>query len=116
MRPAKTWRLIVTPTGGGRSRDLVDLPGLDGLGAGGWTRDGRHILFTRVVRDSESKQYGELWAVPFDGGSPRSLGLKMRALHDVRVSPDGGRIAFTSGFPEQGLWVFENFLPQTASR
>jgi hypothetical protein len=30
------------------------------------------------------------------------------------VSPDGTRIAFTSGFPDQGLWVFESFLPKTS--
>lgn len=117
MRQAKSFRLIVIPTSGGRSRDLVNIPEPGGLAAGEWTRDGRHILFTRSAPlGPERTNYRELWAVPFDGGPPRSLGLSMPSLRGIRVSPDGGRIAFTSGFPDQGIWVFENFLPQTAAR
>ncbi len=116
MRQAKSSRLIVIPTRGGGSRELVNVPRPSRLAAGGWTRDGRHVLFVRTVPvGKEQKQHGELWTVPFDGGPARSLGLSMPALRDVRVSPDGGRIAFTSGFPDQGIWVFENFLPQATS-
>jgi hypothetical protein len=38
----------------------------------------------------------------------------MPALRDVRVSPDGSRISFTTGYPDQDMWVFENFLPESA--
>jgi eukaryotic-like serine/threonine-protein kinase len=115
---AKTSRLLAIPTGGGPSRELVSVPlGTGRLGVGGWTRDGRHILFTRTGSvGKEQKQIGALWAVPFEGGPARSVGLTMPSLRDVRVSPDGSRISFTSGFPDQSLWVFENFLPQTAAR
>ena len=34
----------------------------------------------------------------------------MPALRDVSVSPAGDRIAFTSGYPDKGIWVFQNFL------
>ena len=110
MRLAKSSRLIVIPTGGGGSRDLVETPGPGRLSVGGWTHDGRHVLFARLVPGTERERDGELWAVPFDGGPARSLGLEMPALRDVRVSPDGSHIAFTTGFPDQGIWVFENFL------
>ncbi|HEY6929253.1 MAG TPA: hypothetical protein VJA66_06220, partial [Thermoanaerobaculia bacterium] len=111
-RPAATSRLILVPTAGGKERDLLDLPGEPvAPTVGGWTRDGRRILFVRTHPDPEHKHQGELWAVPLEGGSPRRLGLNMRALRDVRVSPDGARISFTSGYPESDLWVFENFLP-----
>ena len=109
-RPAKSQRLSVIPSGGGPARDLVEVPG-GMLGVGAWTRDGRRILFTQTTADENHKHQGELWSVPFEGGPPRRLGLAMRALRDVRVSPDGTRIAFTSGYPESDLWVFENFLP-----
>ena len=59
---------------------------------------------------------GALWAVPFDGGAAHSVGLTMPSLRDVRVSPDGSRVSFTSGYPDQSLWVFENFLPQEPPR
>jgi Tol biopolymer transport system component len=106
----------VVPTSGGTARELVRFP-LAGatLRMGGWTRDGRHVLFVRVQRaTSEQKQYGELWAVPLDGGPALSAGLSRPALRDVRVSPDGTRISFTTGFPDREMWVFENFLPQSA--
>ncbi len=118
LRPEKVFRMIVVPVGGGPARGLLDVPGVQGsLAVGGWTRDGRQIIFTQTTSDSEHKQHqGELWAVSLEGGGPHRLGLKMGALRDVRVSPDGTRISFTSGYPETDLWVFENFLPQTASR
>jgi Tol biopolymer transport system component len=108
-------RLIAIPTAGGAVRDLADLePG--SVGAVGWTRDGKHVFLHRTTRVGEKKEnYGELWIAPFEGGPARSLALSMRSLRDVRVSPAGDRIAFTSGYPDQGMWVFDNFLPQTAS-
>ena len=117
LRSAKTSRLILIPTSGGPTRDLLDIPETQGtLGVGGWTRDGRRILFTKTTSDSEHKHSGDLWAVPLDGAPPRRLGLSMHALRDVRVSPDGTRVSFTSGYPDTDLWVFEHFLPATAHR
>ena len=69
-------------------------------------------MYSSVTRDENKKQQGELSAVPFAGGAPRRLGLSMPSMRDIRVSPDGTRVAFTSGFPDQGLWVFESFLPE----
>jgi Tol biopolymer transport system component/tRNA A-37 threonylcarbamoyl transferase component Bud32 len=104
------------PTTGGNERRLVTFPANGAaLRLGGWTRDGRHVLFVRVQpANAERKQIGELWAVPFDGGPARSVGLSMPALRDVRVSPDGTRVSFTTGFPDREMWVFENFLPSAS--
>jgi serine/threonine protein kinase/Tol biopolymer transport system component len=117
LRPEKTFRLMAVPTGGGAARKILEVPGTRGSpGVGGWTRDGRRIFFTLTTAESpKHEHYGELCVVPFEGGPPRRLGLKMRALRDVRVSPDGSRISFTSGYPESDLWVFENFLPRRAA-
>jgi serine/threonine-protein kinase len=116
---AKVFRLILIPTSRGAARNLLEIPATNNPGpfaAGGWTRDGRRIFFVQTTKDASLKHYGELWIASVDGGPPRNLGLKMRALRDVRVSPDGTRIAFTSGYPETDLWVFENFLPNSGSR
>jgi dipeptidyl aminopeptidase/acylaminoacyl peptidase len=110
-RPTKSAKVSVVPAAGGAERNLLDIPG-GMLAVGAWTRDGRRIFFTQTTADAEHKHQGELWVVPFEGGAPRRAGLSMRALRDVRVSPDGTRISFTSGYPETELWVFENFLPQ----
>jgi Tol biopolymer transport system component/predicted Ser/Thr protein kinase len=116
--PDKTVGLSLVPTGGGKPRQLVSFPSNGAaLRVGGWTRDGRHVLFVRVQpANAERRQIGELWAVPFDGGPARTVGLSMPALRDVRVSPDGTRVSFTTGFPDREMWVFDNFLPQMASR
>lgn len=106
-------RLVAIPTGGGPSRDLVEQRGPGVVNVGGWTRDGKRILFTRNAADPAQN---EICVVPFEGGSPRSLGLSKVALRDLRVSPDGSRISFTTGFPDQSIWVFDNFLPQPAAR
>ncbi len=117
LQPTKTAQLLVVSTGGGRPRELFSQAN-EGVafGVGGWTRDGRRIFFVRTTPDAEQKHVGELWAAPLDGHAPERLGLSMRALRDVRVSPDGTRISFTSGYPETDLWVFENFLPKTSAR
>jgi Tol biopolymer transport system component len=118
LRSDKSARLRLIPSSGGGSRDLVNIPEAGAaLRVGGWTRDGRQILFVRVIpASSEHGQIGELWAAPFGGGPTRSLGLSQPALRDVRVSPAGDRISFTTGFPNRDIWVFENFLPKAASR
>ena len=115
VRRENQFRLFVIPSGGGALRDLVSATAR--VVPGGWTRNGRQLLFVRTTADeTNGKHIGELWAVPFEGGSARSLGLTTPALRDVSVSPLGDRIAFTSGYPDKGIWVFKNFLPQTASR
>ena len=117
LRPEHRFRLFVIPTAGGAAQDLVDLLAPNRVNPGGWTRDARQLLFIRTSSDGpERKHIGELWAVPSGGGPARRLGLSMPALRDVSVSPAGDRIAFTTGYPDNGIWVFENFLPQMASR
>jgi Tol biopolymer transport system component len=111
----KLTRLIVTPAGGGKSRELARVEEPDALLLGDWTPDGKHILFVRRSRDSEQKHQGEIWTVPFDGGPARSVGLKRPALRDLRVSPIGDSISFTVGYPDREIWVFENFLPRAGS-
>ena len=114
LQPTKTAQLLVVSTGGGRPRELFSQANAGvAFGVGEWTRDGRRILFVRTTPDAEQKHVGELWAVSLDGEPPQRLGLSMRALRDVRVSPDGVHVSFTSGYPETDLWVFENFLPKT---
>jgi Tol biopolymer transport system component len=117
LRAEHRFRLFVIPTGGGTPRELLDASGPDRVNPEGWTHDGRQLLFVRTSSNApERKHVGELWAVASEGGPARRLGLSMPALRDVSVSPAGDRIAFTSGYPDTGIWVFENFLPRTVSR
>lgn len=115
-RQEKAFRLVAIPSGGGQSRGLTVVPEPDGLELGDWMPDGKHVFFVRVTRDDEQKKHGEVFIVPFEGGSPRSIGVSKVALRELRVSPTGDYISFTAGFPDKEIWVFENFLPQSAAR
>jgi hypothetical protein len=75
-----------------------------------WTRDG-HVLFTRRVE--RPTVHEELWSVSADGGPPQFLNLTRDRIEYVRVSPDGGRIAFRTGRPFWDLWLMDNVLNRT---
>ena len=44
-----------------------------------------------------------------------AVGIAMPRLRGLAVSPDGTRLAFTSGSPTREPWVLEHFLPGLAA-
>ena len=64
---------------------------------------------------SQNDNVTELWRFSIDGGAPHRL-LVMGGMTEVRVNPDGRRIAFSVGQGFSELWVMENFLPVPATR
>ncbi len=83
---------------------LIRVPGPEDIAALSWTPDGQGLLFQMA---------GELWRVSAAGGEPRKLDLAIEDMHDLRIHPDGRRIAYTVGksyMPE--IWVMENYLPE----
>lgn len=55
----------------------------------------------------------ELWRIPIDGGAPRKLAYDAPQLFNMRLSPDGHRIAYWMGPDPRALsvWAIHNFLP-----
>jgi Tol biopolymer transport system component len=109
--------LNVVSSGGGKIRELVraekgeSLPGYPALA---WTPDGSQVLFTKGGTSSQGQKY-ELWSIPAEGGEPQKTDLAIAGagLRDLRVHPDGQRIAYTAGEPMKSeVWVMENFLPK----
>jgi len=78
--------------------------GIDGVWQIAWTEDGRHLVFTRNLK--------ELWAVSVEQGEPKKLLEWNEMLLGPSIHPDGQRIAFFSGGYVSEMWVMENFLPQ----
>jgi Tol biopolymer transport system component len=78
-----------------------------------WTPDGRYLLFVDRI-DKQS----ELWRIPADGGEPQKLGQLVGGsqVWNLRVHPDGQRIAFTVSSNKGEVWVMENFLPAVQLR
>ena len=74
-----------------------------------WTPDGQ-VLFTQYGKDWEA-QMMSLWVVSPGGGAPRSIGVEIHGLRNVRIHPDAREVVLTSGFPGNELWALENFMP-----
>ena len=105
----------VAPSSGGTARELVreekgeNIPGFSPLA---WSPDGLQVLFTKGSSDPQDWRF-ELWRVPVDGAKPQKVPVQLatHALYDVRVHPDGQRIALSAGQrTDAGVWVMENFL------
>jgi len=94
---------------GGQPRELAKADDSCGIT---WTCDGRYLLFGRKIKIGENKL--ELCRVPAEGGEPQKTGLTFDGWGvDVRMHPDGRRIAFASKQVDKNeVWALENFLPQ----
>ena len=105
--------LMVMPVTGGKPRTVLDLdPESQGryFYSLAWTRDGRHLLFSRHVAAPEVPS--ELWRLPLAGGEAQKIGLPVWGRGSLSTHPDGRRVAFTYRGGEVSLWVMENFLPE----
>jgi serine/threonine protein kinase/Tol biopolymer transport system component len=101
--------LVIKPFGGGASRELVRAVEPDSIMFQDWAPDSAALLFTRAATHARPES---LWRVSINGGEPQPLGLAMIGLRDVSVRSDGAAITFTAGWPDNELWVLENFLSE----
>jgi Tol biopolymer transport system component len=105
--PSKSSVLEILTLGTGQSRELLRASGSGAFAHGlCWTADGRFLLWSR-----EQGGKRELWRVAVESGEPERLGLAMPGLSEVRVHPDGRRIAFAAGEFRAEIWAMERFLP-----
>lgn len=103
--------LKVIRSAGGDARDLTDFkPNVGYITYLSWTTNGKYVLYQMPGAESD-----ELLGMPFSGGEPQKLGLKMARIHHLSVHPDGQRIAFSSygtSKKEPEIWIIKNFLPE----
>jgi Tol biopolymer transport system component len=107
--PRDRARLEVFPADGpAAARTLVHFDpddahgGVNWQGGLNWTPDGRYLIYSRSQLDGR----GTVWAIPVAGGEPRLL-FEDRSIAEVRLHPDGRRIAFTRERERFELWVLE---------
>jgi Tol biopolymer transport system component len=98
----------IVSTTGGQPRKLTEADDSCGIT---WTPDGRYLLFGRKNGDAKL----ELCRIPTQGGEPQETGLTFYGWNvDVRMHPDGRRIAFASKQVDKNeVWALENFLPES---
>jgi Tol biopolymer transport system component len=102
----KTGVLEIVTLDSGQSRELLRVPDASVFyKALNWSADGRFLFYGN----------GELWRVAVENGVPEKVGIAMGFL-DVRVHPDGRRIAFFAQEFGGELWAMERFLPAPKAR
>jgi len=106
--PSEHRRIWVVPAAGGEARPLIASVGIFSIA---WTPDGEAILYTHSASDDMADRRTSLWRVAVDGGEPEAVGLEMDVMQDLRLHPDGLRLAFAAGVISVEVWVMENFLP-----
>jgi Tol biopolymer transport system component len=100
-------RVLVMPATGGEPQELYRHESYTVIaGSMAWSRDRSSVLFPMKT----AGKY-QLWRIPVVGGPPEKLDVAMSTLRNLRVHPDGRRIAFDSGSGGAEVWVMENFLP-----
>ena len=93
---------------GGAAKDLFSVEPSEGIEFQDWSPDSRSVLFTRFAQ--KDRRNRTLWRIDVNGGEPRSMGLTMDGLREVRVRPDGRLMTFTAGDSQWEVWSMENFL------
>lgn len=105
---SKSSVLAIASIDGGTPRELVRVPGSGVFSLGlAWTRDSRHLLFTRIGANAEAR---DVWRIPTSGGAPQKLGISMDNLSEIRIHPDGQRIAFAAGQFSAEIWEMQNLF------
>ena len=74
-----------------------------------WTPDNRSLLFSQRKGEGHQSE-SELWIVRVDDGEAKRIGALMNLAMDLRIHPNGRRIAFTIGDKKTEVWVLENFI------
>jgi Tol biopolymer transport system component len=101
-------RIVVGRTDGtGELRTLFETarPLPQNRGGFEWTPDGRHVL---VPVGFQGERKSEILMIPVEGGEPTAILEWHGDILDLRLSPDGRRLSFTSGRPRGEVWRIEN--------
>jgi Tol biopolymer transport system component len=105
--PTKSGVLEIVALDTGRSRELLRVPDPSVFyKVLAWSVNGRFLFFGN----------GELWRVAVENGASEKVGIAMAGLLDVRVHPDGRRIAFFAQEFGGELWAMDQFLPAPKTR
>jgi Tol biopolymer transport system component len=115
QRADRRWAIRVVDIDARQTREVMVADSEDALMVETWTPDGSDILFTRFRLDIPWKDRRErLWRVAGDGAA-RPTGLEVAGMREVRMHPDGRRVAFTAGYRSLELWALEGLGRELAA-
>jgi hypothetical protein len=83
-----------------------------------WAPDSTGVIVEKMSPDNDDQQ--EFWLLPVRGGQAKKLDNALSARKagfnpQMRVHPDGRRIAYVGGKQVNEVWVLENFLSEAAA-
>jgi len=102
--------LKLTPAAGGDPRTIFRTPAGDFIpkfASLAWSAGESAVLAARARMDSG--HVNDLWRFPIDGTPPEKL-FATGVIHDIRLHPDGRRLAVSAWRAEKQVWAIENFL------
>ncbi len=102
----KNRTLNLAPVAGGERRELLHLDSANEGCRLTWTPDARYVLCSKD---------GQVWRIAASGSEARKLNIPVKGLRELRVHPDGRRVAMWAQEPGSEIWVLENFLPKMAA-
>ncbi len=107
--------LLVMQAEGGEARELIRIDGEKEIpfwGSAAWMPDSRYVAYMKGVKGMD-RQW-QLWRVAVEGGEPQYLGLNVagQLTGQLRMHPDGLRVAMDDIKVNLEMWVMENFLPK----
>lgn len=105
---AKEWFAVaVVPSSGGEHRELLRVNRPEILWTESWDINRRSVLVTRWDSSKPfTSRRSQLWTVPVDSAAkPSPLPLALPGLNEVKMHPDGRRIAFSAGAPTWESWM-----------
>lgn len=91
----------------GSSQDLVSVLAPGRILSAVWTPDATALLYAET---RQGNGLATVMRVPAGGGVATSLGVTGEGLRDLAVSPRGGHLAWTAGWPRREPWVLEHVI------
>ena len=77
-----------------------------------WSPDGKYLFFSKIPEGENKVGKVELWRILSEGGKPVKFSLVAKGMENLRIHPDGQKIAFNTFGVKKEVWVMENFLPK----
>ncbi|MBI4906039.1 MAG: PD40 domain-containing protein [Acidobacteria bacterium] len=97
-----SFAIMTVAVGGGEPKELYRTTG-PAIKFVIWSADGRWVLFSR--------QRGDVYSLPAEGGEPQALGIgKMAWPYVTRMHPDGKQFLLTDEDGGRQLWVMKNLF------
>jgi Tol biopolymer transport system component len=101
--------LRIVPSTGGGSKQIYQLHMPEWISSLAWMPDGQSLIFSQGRRDLIDAPH-RLWSISKNGSSQKDLEISSEYVSDLRIHPDGQRIAIWTVTDSSEIWVMENFL------